>query len=418
MGCFNSAQPESGRTAPQNNLEDNEAKEPENKAREDTSLNILLQEDLIIRGGAQLWLMNCGRRLQSAGHNVTFLLPNDSKIATDCADIQGASLVTYDRSAIAETPMNFKKQFTDLLANAHVCVTLVRQKRGEFQNVSFMSSCIQEAKLATYLIAKTGTPDPTYKSEFYGGEILGKQGCVITIAQYTKDFIVKNMGIPSEFITNVYNGTDTAKFVRSPTIAEEAVKRYPCKTPENAFVVGCIGSYVPRKTQSLLLKAAKKLIETNELSNIHCLLVGEGPDKEMLKELIVELDIEQHVSLCDFTKEPFYVFERCDVIALPSTGKEGLPNVLLEALAMEKPCVATNKYGMPEVVIDGKTGYLFPSGDVDALAEAIVKIARMSPEERAAMAKTGKELVFAEHDKVQQFEKILKIIKDKARGIN
>ena len=42
--------------------------------------------------------------------------------------------------------------------------------------------------------------------------------------------------------------------------------------------------------------------------------------------------------------------------------------MLLEALAMEKPCVATAKYGMPEVVIDGKTGYTFPSGDVDALA--------------------------------------------------
>ena len=68
------------------------------------------------------------------------------------------------------------------------------------------------------------------------------------------------------------------------------------------------------------------------------------------------------------------VFERCNVIALPSTGKEGLPNVLLEALAMEKPCVATAKYGMPEVVIDGVTGYTFPSGDVEALADAIVKI--------------------------------------------
>merc|ERR1712194_970130 len=117
-------------------------------------------------------------------------------------------------------------------------------------------------------------------------------------------------------------------------------------------------------------------------------------DKEMLTGLITELGIEAHVSLCDFTKEPFYVFERCNVIALPSTGKEGLPNVLLEALAMEKPCVATNKYGMPEVVIDGKTGYVFPSGGVSA-------------EEQAAMAKTGKEMVFAEHDKVQQFEKIL-----------
>jgi len=382
------------------------------------SLNILLQEDLTIRGGAQLWLMNCGSRLQAAGHNVTFLLPTDSLIVEDCEAIEGAKVSKYDAEAISKAPADFKEQFTELLKPAQVCVTLVRQQRGEFQNVSFMAECIKDAGLKTFLIAKTGTPDPTYKTHFYGGPLLAdQQCCVITIAEYTKTFIVENMGVPAELITNVYNGTDTAKFKRTEEMAVEALKRYPCATPENAFVVGCIGSYEERKAQSLLMKAAKKLIDDGRLPNIHCLFVGEGPDKEMLQGLITELGLQDHVSLCDFTKEPFYVFERCNVIALPSTGKEGLPNVLLEALAMEKPCVATAKYGMPEVVIDGKTGYCFPSGDVDALADAIVKIGGVSEEEQKAMARAGKEMVFAEHDKVKQFEKILEIIKEKARGV-
>jgi len=380
-------------------------------------LNILLQEDLTIRGGAQLWLLNCGSRLRAAGHNVTFLLPTESLIIEDCEAVAGARVRKYDAEAIAKSPGDFKAQFTELLTPSQVCVTLVRQQRGEFQNVSFMAECIKDAGLKTFLIAKTGTPDPTYKTHFYGGPLLADgQCCVITIAQYTKDFIVENMGVPAELITNVYNGTDTAKFKRTPEMAVEALKRYPCATPENAYVVGCIGSYEERKAQSLLLKAAKKLIDDGRLPNIHCLLVGEGPDKEMLEALIAELGLSAHVSLCDFTKEPFYVFERCNVVALPSTGKEGLPNVLLEALAMEKPCVATNKYGMPEVVVDGKTGYCFPSGDVDALADAIVKIGGESAETQQAMAQTGKEMVFAEHDKVAQFEKMLEIIKAKARG--
>jgi len=83
---------------------------------------------------------------------------------------------------------------------------------------------------------------------------------------------------------------------------------------------------------------------------------------------------------------------------------------------MEKPCVATGKYGMPEVVLDGETGYTFPSGDVDALADAIVKIGGVSKEEQDKMAAKGKAMVFAEHDKVKQFEKILTIIKEKAKG--
>jgi len=150
---------------------------------------------------------------------------------------------------------------------------------------------------------------------------------------------------------------------------------------------------------------------------VHCLFVGEGPDKQMLLDLIAELKLEKNATIFDFTKEPFYVFERCNIIALPSTGKEGLPNVLLEALAMEKPCVATRAYGMPEVVVDGKTGYTFPSGDVDALADAIHKISSSSEAEQKAMADTGKAMVFAEHDKVKCFEKILTIIQEKATAM-
>ena len=55
-----------------------------------------------------------------------------------------------------------------------VCVTLVRQKRGTFQNVNFMAECIDAAKLKTFLIAKTGTPDPSYEKSFYGGPLLEK----------------------------------------------------------------------------------------------------------------------------------------------------------------------------------------------------------------------------------------------------
>ena len=181
--------------------------------------------------------MNCGSRLQAAGHSVTFLLPTESLIIEDCEKISGAKVVTYDAEAIAKAPADFKPMFTELLTPAQVCVTLVRQQRGEFQNVGFMGECIKEAGLKTFLIAKTGTPDPSYKQSFYGGPLLKEgQCCVITIAQYTKDFIVEHMGVPAELITNVYNGTDTAKFKRTPEMAEEALKRYPCATPENAFV--------------------------------------------------------------------------------------------------------------------------------------------------------------------------------------
>lgn len=379
-----------------------------------SALNIVLQEDLTIRGGAQLWLMNCGSRLQAAGHNVTFILPSTSLLLDDVTIIDGVKVETYDAEEIASNPKAYKERFTAILTPAHVCVTLVRQQRGEFQNVSFMASCISDAGLKTHLIAKTGTPDPTYKPHFYGGTLRANNQCsVITIAQYTRDFLIKNMEVPEHLVTNVYNGTDVERFRRTPEMKIECMKRYPCV--EGAYVVGCIGSFEPRKAQSVLLKAAKKLVDDGRLPNVYCLMVGEGPDKEMLTQMIEDLDLKNNAALCDFTKQPFYVFERCNLVALPSTGKEGLPNVLLEALAMEKPCIATRAYGMSEVVLDGKTGYCFPSGDVYALSDAIMKVAALSDEEQLEMSKNGKELIFSEHDKAKQFEKILEIIQTKAK---
>ena len=224
-----------------------------------TKLNIVLQEDLTIRGGAQLWLMNCGIRLCDAGHNVTIILPDNSLLLEDLVDTN-MTIETYGADDIAEDPRKYKERFTSILKPAQVCLTLVRQQRGEFQNVNFMAQCIVDADLKTFLIAKTGTPDPTYKPYFYGGPLIEKnQCCVITIAEYTKDFIVQNMNIPSKLISNVYNGTDTTRFKRTPEMKVEAFKRYPCV--DGSYVVGCIGSYEERKAQIVLLKAAKKLID-------------------------------------------------------------------------------------------------------------------------------------------------------------
>ena len=182
MGCGASSSHQPDTAASDASVKKASTPPPPTKMPSADSLNILLQEDLTIRGGAQLWLMNCGSRLQASGHNVTFLLPSGSLIIEDCEKIEGAKVVKYDADAIAAKPDDFKVQFTELLTPAQVCVTLVRQQRGEFQNVSFMGQCIKDAGLKTFLIAKTGTPDPTYKTSFYGGPLFeAGQCCVITV---------------------------------------------------------------------------------------------------------------------------------------------------------------------------------------------------------------------------------------------
>jgi len=388
-------------------------------------LNILLHEDLIIKGGAQIWLTNAGSRLKDAGHNITFLLPEDSLIIPDCEAF--AKVVKYNHAESAKDPEVYRSDFTELLRASEICVTLVRQVRGNYQNVRFMGDCIHKAGLKTFLIAKTGTPDPSYKAEFYGGPLLQTnppQCCTITIAEYTRKFIMDNFGIDGSFIQTIYNGTDTQRFKRTPEMAVEAKKRYPI--PEGRFVVGSIGRFVAVKGQKILLRAAKKLIDSGKLPNVHLLMVGEGELKEEIDAMVKEFNLAENVSICEFTKEPFYVFEACDLVAMPSF-LEGLPNVLLEALAMETPCVASRIMGCPEVVVDDVTGYCFECGDLkdesthDAMAErcadAIAKVAALDEAGRKKFAEAGKKLVFEEHDKVKTFQKMLDVIQEKAAAV-
>jgi len=335
-------------------------------------------------------------------------------------------VVAYSLEKSAEDPESCREMFTELLKPAHVCVTLVRQIRNKYQNVSFIASCISTAGLKTFLIAKTGTPDATYKKEFYGGDLLTTQPpqcCTVTIAEYTRQFIMDNYGIDGSFIQTIYNGTDTEKFKRTPEMAIEAKKRYPIE--DGKFVVGSIGRFVPVKGQRVLIKACKLLLDSGKVPNIHILMVGEGELKEDILKLIDEAGVKDNVSVCEFTKEPFYVFEKCDVVAMPSF-LEGLPNVLLEALAMETPCVASRIMGCPEVVVDGETGYCFEAGKLDdestwdemaqGCADAIAKIAALDADGRAKMAANGKRLVFEEHDKAKTFQKFLDVIQAKGKA--
>ncbi len=88
----------------------------------------------------------------------------------------------------------------------------------------------------------------------------------------------------------------------------------------------------------------------------------------------MKLAIGRNVSFFPFTNEPQYVFERADVTVLPSLYKEGLPNVLLESMSMGVPVVSSNLGGVPEIVINGKTGFMVEPGNSDQLADGILKL--------------------------------------------
>lgn len=359
-------------------------------------------EDTHLRGGTQIWVTEANRYFLSQGMETVILAPTGSFVAEECEEA-GAKKFTYDYEGVVSMDKANQEIWAEALGACDVAICTVHPPRDGFHCSVFAGKCIKDHQLKTILIPKTGTIVPEYKREFYLPEE-DIRSTVITITDFTRKYLIDTYRIPEDLIELIYQGTEVARFTPDPERAAESLKRYPL--PENASpVLGSVGSFEERKGQSVLLEALAALVE-DKLPNIHLILVGEGPDEAMLKNKVQEMGLEENVTFFPFTREPMFVFERIDILVLSSLYKEGLPNVLLEAMAMKTPVVSSRMAGVPEIVKDGETGYMVEPGDSAQLAQAI---SRLWSDQAAyqKMSEQGRELMEKKFDKEVQFKEFL-----------
>ncbi len=128
-------------------------------------------------------------------------------------------------------------------------------------------------------------------------------------------------------------------------------------------------------------------------------LAGDGPMRAELTQRISELGLEQHVLLAGWLDDEAIrcAIESARALVLSSFG-EGLPVVLMETLARGRPAIATRIAGIPELIIDGETGWIVAPGSVDELAEAMRRVLAATPEELTRMGLAGRDRVLHRHD--------------------
>ena len=357
-------------------------------------------EDTHLHGGTQIWVTEAIRAFIDRGLEVTLLAPTESwMVEQNCHT--SANIVTYDWHEVVKMSTRDQEIWTTALCDCDVAICTVHPPREGFHCSVFAGRCIKKGKLKTHLIPKTGTIVPTYLREFYvPDETINSS--VIAIADFTRQYLISNYEIPEEKVKLLYQGTDLDRFRPGLQARNEASRRYPL--PENASpIIGIVGSIEPRKGHLVLFEALKKLA-VSELPNIHLMIVGDGPDESALKVLTKEMGLEKHITFFPFTDEPKYVFERIDLTVLSSLYKEGLPNVLLESMAMKVPVVSSNLGGVPELVIDGETGFMVEPGNKDELASAIKEI-WLKQELYKKMKENARDLIENKFNKMIQFDK-------------
>jgi glycosyltransferase involved in cell wall biosynthesis len=210
---------------------------------------------------------------------------------------------------------------------------------------------------------------------------------LIAVAGGVADFLLQQ-GVPACKIEKLYCGLDLRDVERAAPLSSEQAKAR-LGLAEGALTVGIAASLIRRKGHRFLLEALRILQDRG--LEVHALFAGEGDQEDELRDMVENLGLDGRVHFLGFRRDVHEVIAAMDVFTLPSE-KEGLSIAIMEAMAMERPVVATQISGMDEIVKHGENGLLVPPCDSMALASALETLLR-DPEMRRQFALRGQKFV-------------------------
>ena len=189
---------------------------------------------------------------------------------------------------------------------------------------------------------------------------------VVTVSDYNRHYLQQVYGSVADSVQRIYNGLDLSQFSYSS----------PENRPPRLISVGRL---VEKKGLSILIEACALLKQWG--CDFHCQIVGTGSLERELKAQIEGLGLAKKVFLMGARpqNEVFELVQQAAVFAAPyiigrDGNRDGLPTVLLEAMALGTPCVGTDVTGIPELIRHDKTGLIVPQKDGEALAFALQKL--------------------------------------------
>jgi len=223
---------------------------------------------------------------------------------------------------------------------------------------------------------------------------------VTTGEQIQRDLIEKN-GLNASRVVSIPTGVDLSLFYpRDPDV--HLKESFGLELGDQ--VVGTIAFFRDYKGVGDFLQAAKIVHEKRR--NVKFLVVGDGPEKNLVLQAIRDLALEGCVFLLGFREDIPNILSIIDVLVLSSVKAEGVPQVLTQALAMERGVVATQVGSIQEVVKHQETGLLVPPGNPEALALAIEEILK-NPLLRKKLGGAGRQLIVRKYGMSEMLQKTL-----------
>lgn len=203
------------------------------------------------------------------------------------------------------------------------------------------------------------------RREFMYWALRNRFDMVVTVSDSIRKFVVEKRHQNPRTVTTIHYGVDLSHYVPRPRTG--SLDRD--LGVSGATIFGTVAHFRKQKGHLYLVEAIPRVIATHPQA--HFVLVGVGPEQERVKERVAQLGVESHVHFLGLREDVHQLLNEFDVFVLPSLW-EGFPNVVLEAMACQKPVIATAVEGTVELVVHGETGLLVQPADADRLAEALL----------------------------------------------
>jgi glycosyltransferase involved in cell wall biosynthesis len=353
-----------------------------------------------VMGGGEVSLLNLLKHLNRERFKPLVVLPSSGSL------FQAIREMKLETQIIALKPLKKLHLFSFIQATAKLFCLVKKEKI----DIIHSNAAASRESIYSALVAKLARKPFIYHARVLESSkaiekfLAGFSTRIIAISEKVKDkfSFVKD----KNKMIKIFNAVDLAEF--NPDIKRGEKIRAEFGISSKEKIVGTVGRLYPLKGIDVFLKAAA--MAKRRIAKIKFLIVGEdtssGAYRKKLERQAEELGVKSEVIFTGFRADIPELIAAMDLFVLPSfEGYEAFGRVVIEAMAMSKPVVATRGGGVPEIVEDGVTGVLVSPGDTEPMAEAVVSL--LKNEDRAKqMGFEGRQKAKRIYDLKTQLERI------------
>jgi glycosyltransferase involved in cell wall biosynthesis len=320
--------------------------------------------------GAERATLDVASGLARRGHEVLILLIRESRLGLESSDLelafQGQGLPVIPVETGSRFSVKLIRRLNRILDDQDVSVLHTVGYKADVHGRFARGHRPQVSTVHGWLFRDDA------KEQFYARvNLWALRRCarVVALSSYYEQYLLRH-GVARERLVRIPSG-----------VAPLEVDRHG-----GTFTLGMVGRFSEEKNHAMLLRAVRRVVELG--TTVDVVLVGDGPLRPTIEAEIARLDLRHVVKLAGYlSREEF--LGRIDALVLCSRI-ENLPYSVMEAMAAGLPVIATSVGGLPDLVVEGATGYLVASDDDAALADRIVLVAK-DVALRRRLGETGRE---------------------------